>query len=65
MLSNAIEMEIWESSINFTDSNTSHHKIAKQRIRDKNIWKKYEEKGYTENISINSKNFEKVEKKSN
>ena len=28
-------------------------------MRDKNIWKKYEEKDY------NLKNFEKVEKKSN
>ena len=42
-----------------------HIKIAKQRNRDKNMWKKCEEKVYTEDININLNNVEKVEKKLN
>ena len=37
-------------------------KIANQRDWDESMWKKYEEKVYTENININLKNFEKTEK---
>ena len=43
--------------ITWTGSNKSHLKIAKQRNRDKNMWI-----NYTENIHINLKNVENVEK---
>ena len=38
-------------------------KIPKQRNRDENMWKNYENKIYTENKNINLENVEKVEMK--
>ena len=52
-------------NIYWTGSSISYQKISKQRNRDENIWKKYEEKVYAENIKINIKNIENVEKKLN
>ena len=52
-------------NISWTGWNILYQKIAKQRNRDENMWKKYEQKVYTENININLKNFEKVEKRLN
>ena len=51
--------------MSWTGSNISYQKLAKQHNRDEKIWKKYEEKIYTENININLKKFEKTEKKIN
>ena len=52
-------------NISWTGSNISYQKIAKQGNRDENMWKKYEQKVFAENININLKNVEKVEKKLN
>ena len=58
MLSNAFKIIICEKNITWTGSNTSHLIIAKQCNWDK----KYTNKVYTENLNINLKNVENVEK---